>query len=712
LTVAFGVGTSPFVLCHSYHGGQTAMTKTAHFRFSTAVLRRLGEELNPNPDQGILELVKNAFDANARSCSVELENVIEPGGVLRVVDDGDGMDESEIESRWLLLGASDKERLGLTRLGRRPVGSKGLGRLAALRLGNSVELVTRPRSHPQSEFSLAIEWALFDAAATVEAVDLVIQEQPRGASAADGTHLEVRGLRNALRPADVKRLARSMVLLADPFEHERGFRPQLLAPEFKALESLVSRKYFDFADHHLSARVAADGSVMVQVLDSAGRGLAATTSPDRRDTDRRYRCPPAEFDLWAFRVESRGDLIPGGPTIGELRAWLGTVGGVHVYQDGIRVGPYGDDGHDWLGMNLRRAQNPELRPSTNTAVGRIRLTGSRSALTQKTDRSGFIEDEAFHELRHFAVDSLEWMARWRMKQRENRREQTKLELPKQIKEAAESVRSVIEQIPARLAQRRRLELVFKQYEKQRERRDRELEREVLLYRALCTVGTTAATFAHESRKPLTNIVRAATVVDGIGQAKRGLLYQGDFQKQIELISRSARGLQSFTRVTTRLLDHDKRRKGRVEWDDSIKEVVDLLKPHIERMGISITVELCPGRPAIHGTPAAFEAILMNLLTNAMNAIRRQRDTKRERRILVRTSVAETFGRIEVLDSGPGIRDLPLEDIWLPGQTTTPHGTGLGLTIVRDCAHDLGGRATAAIEGALGGAHFTIELPLL
>jgi len=39
-------------------------------RFSTAILRLLGEELNPSPDQGILELIKNSYDADAKRCTV------------------------------------------------------------------------------------------------------------------------------------------------------------------------------------------------------------------------------------------------------------------------------------------------------------------------------------------------------------------------------------------------------------------------------------------------------------------------------------------------------------------------------------------------------------------------------------------------------------------------------------------------------------------
>lgn len=66
----------------------------------------------------------------------------------------------------------------------------------------------------------------------------------------------------------------------------------------------------------------------------------------------------------------------------------------------------------------------------------------------------------------------------------------------------------------------------------------------------------------------------------------------------------------------------------------------------------------------------------------------------------------------MLDSGPGIRGLEIKDIWLPGQTTTPGGTGLGLTIVRDVVADLGGTVTAVPSGEMGGAEVAIELPVI
>jgi phosphoglycerate-specific signal transduction histidine kinase len=80
-----------------------ANTTTANFRFSTNILRRLGEELNPSPSQGLIELAKNAYDADAVNCVIKLRKTDSQGGKIVITDDGDGMNESEIINGWLLL---------------------------------------------------------------------------------------------------------------------------------------------------------------------------------------------------------------------------------------------------------------------------------------------------------------------------------------------------------------------------------------------------------------------------------------------------------------------------------------------------------------------------------------------------------------------------------------------------------------------------------
>src|SRR5947209_4072060 len=117
---------SPDRRCHSPSPATEGMSmKTDHLHFSTEMLRRLGEELNPHADQGILELVRNAYDADATECVVELLNTQQVGGTVRISDNGEGMTTESIRKGWLVLGASEKVRIAETARNRFPIGNKG-----------------------------------------------------------------------------------------------------------------------------------------------------------------------------------------------------------------------------------------------------------------------------------------------------------------------------------------------------------------------------------------------------------------------------------------------------------------------------------------------------------------------------------------------------------------------------------------------------------
>ncbi len=472
---------------------------TGHIRFAADILRRLGEELNPGVDQGIIELVKNAYDANARTCEIELTSAETAGGTVRVVDDGDGMTEQEILRGWLVVGRSSKEPGRTTRLGRRPVGSKGLGRLAALRMGESAHLTTRPRSQPLFENTLRIDWPKFDSVKTVEEVSLAIETAPRDAVKKPGTEVVLSRLRSGISRQEVRRLARSLVLLADPFTDDpSGFNPRLAAPEYADLERLVRTRYFDDADFHLVARLDRRGLSSARVLDFKGKTLfkAGHDEIARSSSAGPYKCPPCTFDLWLF-ILSDASFRFRTATVGEVKGWLHAFGGVHVYQNGIRVAPYGNPGNDWLDINLRRAKSPEERPSTNNSIGRVAIVGGEEGLLQKTDRSGFIESEAFAELRGFAQNVMDWMARRRMEEAVKRRDKERAATLMAAGEARAELESAIAKTPR--AARERLSEAFAAYDRTRDRETSQLRKELQLYRTLSTAGITAAAFAHESQ---------------------------------------------------------------------------------------------------------------------------------------------------------------------------------------------------------------------
>lgn len=91
------------------------------------ILARLGEELVPDADQGIIELAKNAYDADASTCLVRLEAVNTGEGTIRICDDGFGMTADTIRNGWLVIGRSAKQQKVATEVYRRvPAGDKGL----------------------------------------------------------------------------------------------------------------------------------------------------------------------------------------------------------------------------------------------------------------------------------------------------------------------------------------------------------------------------------------------------------------------------------------------------------------------------------------------------------------------------------------------------------------------------------------------------------
>ena len=113
---------------------------------------------------------------------------------------------------------------------------------------------------------------------------------------------------------------------------------------------------------------------------------------------------------------------------------------------------------------------------------------------------------------------------------------------------------------------------------------------------------------------------------------------------------------------------------------------------------------------VRGSVALVEAILTNLLTNAVKALDSVEADDRLIIVRLERSMEKELVVLTVMDSGPGILNIGLEEIWLPGRTTSKDGTGFGLTIVKDSVTDLGGEVRAIKEGAIGGAEFIVTLP--
>ncbi|BBC26951.1 sensor histidine kinase [Pseudanabaena sp. ABRG5-3] len=688
-----------------------------HFKFSPSILSRLGEELVPNPDQGILELVKNSYDADATICEVILNNTEASGGSVTISDNGDGMDIQALRDSWLVLGKSKKASRSLTRLKRMPVGDKGLGRLAALRQGTQVKIFTRPKDQPNVEYSLEINWEDFDRVDFVEDVTLEVDRSETIKE--HGTEIIINNLKAKFGRKETKRLARELLLLADPFSTAISFRPKLIASGFDDLEKQVNEAFFDDAEYHVKASLNVDGKAQVSLWDWKRELINSVDSIDVYQEDKEEnsfdtssKAVPAEFEMWIFELNPQSFNTKGRKgNLVEIRDWLNAVGGVHMYYRGLRVAPYGDRDDDWLKINYQRTKNPEARPSTSTVIGRVITEDPDNQLVQKTDRLGFMENDAYLDLRNFAIKTLDWVADERLKIIESKRSQSKQEAKRHTIAIKEEVRQVIAAANMPTAVQSMVIKVVEEYEKANDQKENILRADLQLYRSLATAGTTAAVFAHESSKKITLIRQLIEVIDQRIKDIAKDQYEKLFSKQLIKMYQIAGSLENFAKYPIYLLGKDKRKSINVDVNLIITNLIELFKTFFENARIEIEFDSYPEKIYIKGSIALLESIVTNLLTNTVNAFSIQGANLRERKVILKTEISDGFALLTVMDSASGIKGLDLDEIWLPGRSTTPGGTGLGLTIVKDSVEDLGGRITVIPNGQLGGAEFIVQLKL-
>jgi len=684
-----------------------------HLRFSPDILSRLGEELIPDIDQGIIELVKNAYDADATECHIAVNDLRSGSGSIAISDNGTGMTEADIRDGWLVIGRSAKRGQSLTKVfGRVPVGDKGLGRLAALRLGTEVSVVTRPVDEPGTQYTLKIDWNDFAQASVVE--DVALEVKRNSTRKPPGTEISISRISAKIGRTTVNKLARSLLLLSNPFAEmdpprerrslakdqkaDPGFKADLLTDQYQDLQRKVSNSYFSDAEYRIRARLDGGGAADFEILDWKGDPV------HRHVAEYAYDAPPFVFDLWVFILDNRS-FSTRASTIGEVREWLNHVGGVHIYEEGIRVPPYGGPGDDWLGMNLRRARSPERRPSTNTSVGRVKLSNVGGILIQKTDRIGYIENSAFLELRRCCGDALDWAARVQLRERDKQRQAEKAAIQQRAKRATVQLDRVLKTVVSDTS-RKKVDDAIASYVRETERETKTLREELQLYRSLATAGMTSAVFAHEIGRPLQLIDSSIAALQRMIPANKS----SEAKRRIKRVGDAKKRLNSFVSIPLTLLEKGKRRSGRIDLNHCIANLVRLLAPILDYYEVRAEISLSKEYTLIYGSEALVDGITLNLVMNSIHAFQRNRSGEGDRLLKIGTSYDGYNVILSVEDNAGGIDGVDLADIWLPGITTVPDGTGFGLTIVRDSVDDLGGSVDAVALTDFGGAQFTISLP--
>lgn len=107
------------------------------FKVSARTARLIGRENIASSKGAIIELVKNAYDADSPFCIVYFSE-----DSLYIIDAGEGMTQSTIINHWMTIGTNNKEDDFFTKSGRVKAGAKGIGRFALDKLGSKCEMLT------------------------------------------------------------------------------------------------------------------------------------------------------------------------------------------------------------------------------------------------------------------------------------------------------------------------------------------------------------------------------------------------------------------------------------------------------------------------------------------------------------------------------------------------------------------------------------------
>jgi signal transduction histidine kinase len=227
----------------------------------------------------------------------------------------------------------------------------------------------------------------------------------------------------------------------------------------------------------------------------------------------------------------------------------------------------------------------------------------------------------------------------------------------------------------------------------------------MLNQQLAQVGRLLTGIVHEIRGPL-------SVIRGNAELLR-MESPGEEQAQwVDSIIRSTRILQVRLDHLMATVRETSSEKQLIDPASVVREAVDLFvkgMPPDDR-SVRVEVECGPPVPRIYGDPGRLLQVLLNLLTNAREAISR---AGRTGRIVVRAGTVHEEGRrwvtLEMVDDGPGIPEAFLGRIFEPFFTTREEGTGYGLYLAAQILKEQSGRI-AARKNPGGGATFTIWLP--
>ena len=400
----------------------------AKFKPRARLLLQLGDQLIKNESIALLELAKNAYDADASVVSIIMHqpNDSLEDCYIEIEDDGFGMNADIVENVWLEPGSSFKqeqyeERKITPKFHRLPIGEKGIGRFGAHKLGNLIEMTTKRAD--EKEVYVRIDWTQFLKEKYLEDVPIKIIERDEPVyftNGRTGTKIVIKGFRKLWERSMARDVQRAITSMTSPFNSVDSFTPMFDVIDkpgwFDGILTWEGVK--DYALFQFDATI--QGSSIIDFTYKFTPWASMTKLRERvvgisdplvenyltikNDNDpiqlNRYEIGPIHFKGYIFDMDTFIMKMGVSDKTG-FKNYLKTNGGIRVFRDGLRVYDYGEPENDWLSLDYRRFQQPSKAISNNQIVGAIEINRADSAsLEEKTNREGFVSNDAYNAFKN------------------------------------------------------------------------------------------------------------------------------------------------------------------------------------------------------------------------------------------------------------------------------------------------------------------------
>ena len=242
---------------------------------------------------------------------------------------------------------------------------------------------------------------------------------------------------------------------------------------------------------------------------------------------------------------------------------------------------------------------------------------------------------------------------------------------------------------------------------------KQIQEDLVRIDRLAEIGRIAAGVAHEINNPLAVIGEAAGWAGMVVSDAKGLSLEDreELEKATKEITAQTKRCRGITHQLLGFVRDSELSKTEFDVHELVNETINFLRPEIKHSSIEIDTRFMPDSLQMNSDPKLLEQVIVNLMTNAIHAVREKHGDKG--RIVIRTLKTDSEVEIRFEDNGAGIPMENQQKIFELFYSTKPpgKGTGLGLPICQNIVQKLGGKISCQSKAGVG-TTFTIHIPNL